>query len=83
MIERHLRKLEDRLTAVEKRDILGERISNAGRIAFARGDFVRGAMFMLRAALLGYRPLSSFATLAKAPLAAIARRVLARRRTAF
>ena len=83
MIERHLRKLEDRLTAVEKRDILGERISNAGRIALAHGNFVRGAMFMLRAALLGYRPLSSIATLAKAPLAAIARRVLPRRQTAL
>ena len=78
MIERHLRNLEDRLTAAERRDILGERISNAGRIAFANGDFVGGATFMLRAVLLGYRPLASFVTLAKAPLAAIAKRALPR-----
>lgn len=76
MIERHLRQQEQRLTPSERRAILGERLSNAGRIAFAHADFLQGAGFMLRAALLGYRPLASFATVAKAPLAAILKRVL-------
>jgi glycosyltransferase involved in cell wall biosynthesis len=75
MIERHVRELRGSLTAGERRDILGERLSNAGRMSFAHGDIVHGAAFMLRAVLLGYRPLASMFTLAKAPLA-FARRAL-------
>ena len=80
MIERHLRDLGERLSAAERRDILGERLSNAGRIAFAHGDFVQGAMFMLRAARLGYQPLASLVTLMKAPFAALARGAFVPRR---
>jgi len=76
MIERHLREQAGRLNGAERRAIMGERLSNAGRIAFAHGDFAGGAVFMLRAARLGYRPLASLATLAKAPLGAVARRAL-------
>jgi GT2 family glycosyltransferase len=86
MIERHLRQQEQRLTAYERRAILGERLSNAGRISFAHSDFLHGARFMLRAALLGYRPLASFATVAKAPLASVMKRALQtgpRRQTAI
>jgi len=86
MIERHLRELSGRLSASERRDVMGERLSNAGRIAFVHGDFMNGAMFMLRAALIGYRPLASLVTLLKAPLAALARwamQLVPRRQTAL
>ena len=76
MIERHLCELRDRLSATERREILGERLCNAGRIALANGDVVGGARFMLRAAKLGYRPLASVLSIARTPASALARRVL-------
>ncbi len=73
MIEAHLQALRFRLTKTEAREIRGERLNNAGRIAFVHGDFARGAAFLLRAVLIGYRPLSGLAELAKAPIAALVR----------
>lgn len=83
MIERHLRQLEGRLAKAEARDILGARLDNAGRIAFAHGDLGRGAAFSLRAAMLGYRPLETLAAVARAPLAAFFRRAAMPRQTAL
>jgi glycosyltransferase involved in cell wall biosynthesis len=71
MIERHVRQQGSRLTKAEVRGILGERLGNAGRIAFAHGDLRRGAAFALRAALLGHRPLGAFALIVKAPVTAL------------
>ena len=76
MIEVHLQALRFRLTRTEAREIRGERLNNAGRIAFVHGDFARGAAFLLRAVLIGYRPLSGLAELAKAPVAALVRWVV-------
>lgn len=73
MIEAHLHTLRFRLTKTEAREIRGERLNNAGRIAFAHGDFLRGAAFVLQAVLIGYRPLSGLAEIAKAPVAALLR----------
>jgi glycosyltransferase involved in cell wall biosynthesis len=73
MIEAHLQALRFKLSKTEAREIRGERLNNAGRIAFVHGDFARGAAFLLRAVLIGYRPLSGLAELAKAPIAALVR----------
>lgn len=80
MIERHLRQLGGRLTGAEARAILGERLSNASRIAFAQGDIGRGVLFALRAAARGHRPLGAIALIARAPVAAFFRRAGAPRR---
>jgi glycosyltransferase involved in cell wall biosynthesis len=76
MIEAHLQAQRSKLTKAEAREIRGERLNNAGRIAFVHGDFARGAAFLLRAVLIGYRPLSGLAEIAKAPVAALVRWVL-------
>lgn len=73
MIEAHLQALRFRLTRGEAREIRGERLNNAGRIAFVHGDFARGAAFLLRAVLIGYRPLSGLIEIAKAPIGALFR----------
>lgn len=73
MIEGHLQTLRFKLTKAEAREIRGERLNNAGRIAFVHGDFARGVAFLLRAVLIGYRPLSGLAEIAKAPVAALVR----------
>ena len=84
MIERHLRLQASRLSKAEVRGILGERLGNAGRIAFAHGDLRHGAVFVLRAAMLGHRPLAAFAQIAKAPVSAFFRRAgMPRRQTAL
>lgn len=79
MIEAHLHALRFRLTKAEVREIRGERLANAGRIAFVHGDFSRGAAFLLRAVLIGYRPLSGLAEIARAPIAALVRWAVPRR----
>lgn len=71
MIERHLMALANRLTPQEVRAIRGERLSNAGRIAFAQGDVVRGTGFMLQAWHAGNRP----GPLVKASLSATVHRL--------
>jgi glycosyltransferase involved in cell wall biosynthesis len=73
MIEAHLQALRFKLTKAEAREIRGERLNNAGRIAFVHGRFAQGAGFLLRAVLIGYRPLSGLAEIAKAPVAALVR----------
>jgi glycosyltransferase involved in cell wall biosynthesis len=76
MIERHLSKLKWRLTKVEQRRILGERLINAGLMTLVHGQFGRGLKFILRAALLGHRPLHSLALAAKAPMGTLFKRVM-------
>ncbi len=86
MIEGHLRATRDKLCKSEVRAILGERLNNAGRIAMVHGEFGRGAVFLLRAVLIGYRPLSGLAAIIKAPVAVLLRRLLRgmpRRQAAF
>lgn len=86
MIERHLRASQGRLRRSEARAIIGERLNNAGRIALAHDDFMRGAAFLLHAGLMGYRPLSGLAAVAKAPITTLLRRLrrsMPRRQTAF
>lgn len=72
MIERHLTKFSDRLTPAEVRAIRGERLTNAGRIAFAEGDVMRGIEFMVRASIAGRRP----GALLKTSLSAMAYRFM-------
>jgi glycosyltransferase involved in cell wall biosynthesis len=59
MIERHVRALSGRLTSAETRTIRRERIGRLGRVAYAKGQRLRGARMVLEAVLLGYRPLES------------------------
>jgi glycosyltransferase involved in cell wall biosynthesis len=59
MIERHVRALSGRLTAAETRTIRRERIGRLGRVAYGKGQRLRGARMVLEAVLLGYRPLES------------------------
>lgn len=75
MIKRHIAALGDRLSRQEVRGILGERLNNAGRIAFAHGDFTQGAKFLWQAVVIGYRPLVSLMVIVKAPLGRFFRRV--------
>jgi glycosyltransferase involved in cell wall biosynthesis len=78
MIERHLAQLSERLTPAEARDVLGARLANAGRIAFANDDPANGTAFMLRAISAGHRPLAGAGVMLKFPLKALARRTLGR-----
>ncbi len=81
MIERHLMHMAGRLTPEEAWDILGERLSNAARIALANGDTASGMSFMLRALRSGYRPDGCTGTMIRLPLMALARLALGGRQT--
>jgi glycosyltransferase involved in cell wall biosynthesis len=73
MIERHLDRLRDILSRSEVRAIMGARLHKIGLTACAHGDLAPGLSLILRAALLGYRPLRSVVALVKAPVAALLR----------
>ncbi len=62
MVENHVASRRDRLAPGEIRAILGERMAGIGRIACA-ADYCGGAMLVLRAALLGYKPVRGIAFL--------------------
>jgi cellulose synthase/poly-beta-1,6-N-acetylglucosamine synthase-like glycosyltransferase len=73
MIEHHLAALESRLSRSETRAIMGARLNKIGLTAHAHGDLWRGLSMILRSMLLGYQPLRSLGTIAKAPLRACLR----------
>jgi glycosyltransferase involved in cell wall biosynthesis len=75
MIERHLAALGSRLNRSQIRAILGTRLNKIGLMACAHGDLGHGLAMILRSAVLGYRPLRSLGTIAKAPLRACLRKV--------
>ena len=75
MIEHHLAVLGGRLTRSEARAIMGTRLNKIGLTACAHGDLPPGLSMILRSVLLGYRPLRSLGTMAKAPLSACLRKV--------
>jgi glycosyltransferase involved in cell wall biosynthesis len=86
MVERHVAELGSRLAPCEVRAIRGERLGRIGRIA-CEEDYRGGAGLVLRAALLGYRPVESLAFVLRAlpPVCWLKRRVksgLARGRAA-
>jgi hypothetical protein len=56
MIEKHVAALSRRLTRAEVRNIRGERLGRLGRVAYTRGQRLKGARMMLEATLLGHRP---------------------------
>ena len=59
MIERHLSQQRLRLTPSDVRRIRGERLNRFGRVAYVRGDVVRGAHLIARSMMLGYQPIES------------------------
>ena len=66
MIRSHLSRLGSRLSRREVRQILGERYARTGRNVYYRGHPSRGAMLLLRAMLLGNRPLENLGYLVSA-----------------
>ncbi|GAA0540662.1 glycosyltransferase involved in cell wall biosynthesis [Rhizomicrobium palustre] len=68
MIMRHVKAFGAELSDAERRAILGERLGNAGRIALCHGALITGSRYLLRAALLGHRPLRNLAAIVKTPL---------------
>jgi glycosyltransferase involved in cell wall biosynthesis len=66
MIRSHLSRLGSRLSRHEVREILGERYARTGRNIYYRGRPARGAMLLLRAMLLGNRPLENLSYLVSA-----------------
>jgi glycosyltransferase involved in cell wall biosynthesis len=79
MILRHVREQRSRLSVAEVRNILGNRYTKIGRNAYL--DFpIRGLMLVLKAILLGHRPLENAAYLLSAsPIARWFKRGLLRR----
>ncbi len=63
MIERHIAANRARLTPAEIRHIRGERMLRVGRGACWTGAWAAGARLVLRAILLGHRPLEGFRVL--------------------
>jgi len=79
MILRHVREQRSRLSAWEVRSILGNRYTKIGRNAYLDFPF-RGLMLVLKAILLGHRPLENAAYLLSAsPIARWFKRGLLRR----
>src|SRR5215469_10197092 len=66
MIRKHLSQLGSRLSKREIRQILAERYAGIGRNIYYRGRLTRGAALVLRAVLLGNRPLENLAYLISA-----------------
>ena len=66
MIRNHLSRLGQRLSRREIRHILGERYARTGRNIYYRGRPSRGAALILRAVLLGNRPLENLTYLVSA-----------------
>jgi glycosyltransferase involved in cell wall biosynthesis len=66
MIVNHLSRLGARLSKPEMRKILGERYARTGRNIYYRGRPARGAALIIRAMLLGNRPLENFGYLVSA-----------------
>ncbi len=56
MIEGHIARSHHRLTPQDIRRIRGERLSQYGRVAYARGELINGLSLLGRSILLGYRP---------------------------
>ena len=65
MIEGHLARFRDRLTAEEIRLIRGRRYLRIGQLVFGRGEAREGRRLVLRAVRLGYEPLEGLIFLAK------------------
>ncbi len=61
----HLARERHRLSPAERRYILGCRYTRIGRDAYRNRMFLRGTGLLLRAALLGYRPVGNLMFLAK------------------
>jgi len=59
MIERHLARQSHRLTRADIRRIRGERLNRFGRVAYVRGDIIRGARLIASSMMLGYQPVES------------------------
>lgn len=66
MVQRHLVALGDRLTATERRHILGRRYSSAGRLCYGNGRYAAGAAYLAAAIVRGHRPVENFAYLMSA-----------------
>jgi glycosyltransferase involved in cell wall biosynthesis len=66
MIRNHLARLGSRLSKREIRQILGERYAGIGRNIYYRGRPGRGAALVIRAVLLGNRPLENLTYLISA-----------------
>ena len=66
MIRSHLSRLGSRLSGREVRQILGERYGAAGRNIYYQGRPRRGAALVIRAVLLGNRPLENLTYLVSA-----------------
>ena len=66
MIRNHLSRLGSRLSRREMRQILGERYARTGRNIYYRGHPSRGAALVIRAVLLGNRPLENLGYLVSA-----------------
>ena len=81
MIRNHLDRLTSRLSKQEIRQILGQRYAATGRSLYAFGTAWRGAALVIRAMLLGNRPLYNLAYLiSAAPVTTPLKRFLLRRR---
>ena len=66
MIRNNLTRLASRLSKREMRQILGQRYAATGRNIYALGYLRRGAACVIRAMLLGHRPLENFGYLISA-----------------
>ena len=84
MIRDHLSQLAPRLSRREIRQIMGERYGAMGRNIYAHGTYGRGAALVLRAVLLGNRPLRNLAHLVSLapPVTRLKRQLPTRRRPA-
>lgn len=70
MVEHHLERLSDRLTAQERRAILGRRVLRLGQLAFSRGARDAGERLIWRSISLGYNPWEGLLFLLQASAAA-------------
>jgi hypothetical protein len=79
MIEKHIQALSHRLTKAEIRNIRGERVGRLGRVAYTRGQRLRGTRMVLEATLLGHRPFENLYYLMTASPPATSLKTLIRR----
>ncbi|MGH7000381.1 MAG: glycosyltransferase family 2 protein [Stellaceae bacterium] len=74
MVRAHLQRLNDRLSPVERRTILGRRFERLGANLMDSGAHFRGAWLLMRAAALGRNPLRNFAAIPRRVLQGTGRR---------
>jgi glycosyltransferase involved in cell wall biosynthesis len=66
MVAAYLARYGERLTSVERRRILGERLGKMGQFAYANGELDFGLLTLLRAIARGYQPLPNLLYLVRA-----------------